>query len=141
MEVIRLELAKGFYKMTDSMCFDSGLVALKAELIDGDNQYNISVIAEGDVRVFYKDNCYRCASQMPDELLDKFESGAINDDPDYYCDMNNWWEVEVYKNGDYIDWAGGFMDFCPADFTDEEDIKQWLIATAEEVDEIDGEGE
>ena len=127
MKITKLETANGFYNMTDSMCYDSGFVGLIAEVVDGNDTYNVVIEVQGDVRVFYKGECYRCASQMPDELIEKFANGTVDYNNECQCDMNNWWEVMVYKNKVYQDDLGGFMDFCPADFTDEEDVKQYIL--------------
>lgn len=126
---IELSLCKDFFSLRDSMCYDSGLKALEAKITTNNDEYKVVIETQGHVRFIYKGDVYKCASQMPDELIQKFYEGTAYDNDDTYCDENNWWEVEVYKNGDYVDWLGGFMDFSPCDFKDEEDIKQYLIDT------------
>lgn len=123
-----LTLSKDFFNLRDSMCYDSGTEALTAKIsMDNGDIYDCVIATQGHVRVIYKGDVYKSACQMPDELIDKFYRGVAYDDGDLYCDENNWWEVMIYKNGDYIDWLGGFMDFCPCDFEGYEDIKKYLL--------------
>lgn len=53
-----------------------------------------SVRAVGDVKVYFKGNCYRNASKMPKELIQCYHDGTdpVELDPDYDCCNNNWFE-------------------------------------------------
>lgn len=128
---IEVNLAPGCLKMGDSMCYDSGTVAFTADVetneMNKERKYEVTVAAQGCVKVFWHGNIYKSACQMPEELIEKFENGTIDEDNDYDCCENNWWEVMVYRDGMYIDWCGGLMDCNPNDFLDEEDIKDYII--------------
>jgi hypothetical protein len=125
-----LNLIDNFFNMRDSMCYDSGTNILSAdiELEDG-KKYQIDIAAQGHVKVFWHGDMYKCASQMPEELIDKYYRGVIDEEEDYDCVENNWWEVMVYRDGHYIDWAGGVLDCDPCDFKDIDDVKEYLIDT------------
>lgn len=92
----------------DSMELDSGqeLVRLVCLTEEGYNA-EASVEVVGEVKVIFRDEVYRCASDMPEELLDCYHNGTNPIDiivsegngdkyeTPYYCDMNNWLEVFV----------------------------------------------
>ena len=124
-----INFANDCFNMRDSMCYDSGTRALSAIITDNKDTYKVIIETQGAVRVHYKGDIYKSACQMPDELIDMFYRGVAYDKGEVFCDENNWWEVEVYKNGEYVDYLGGFMDFSPYDFKDIDDIKQYLIDT------------
>lgn len=56
-----------------------------------------SVRAVGDVKVYFKGECYRNASKMPKKLIQCYHDGTdpTTIDPDYICDNNNWFEEFV----------------------------------------------
>lgn len=84
----------------DSMCYDSGEVICSY----GTEEQFIQVVVRGDVRVYYKDGCYRHFTDMPEELQKKFLDGTAYVEPDkVITDNNNWHEVEYFNNGEYVD--------------------------------------
>lgn len=104
----------GFFQ--DSMQLDSGqeLINLKVEIENLNIEASVRIY--GDVRVIFRDNIYKCASQMPDELLECYRkrldpeilatSNGKNYKIPYYCNCNNWLEesIIVYdKNGKIVD--------------------------------------
>ena len=127
---IDLDLIDGFYKMGDSMCYDSGTTVLSAKIETTlSKTYEVYIEAQGHVKVFWHGDMYKSACQMPEELIYKFENGTIDEDDDYDCVENNWWEVVVYRDGKYLDWCGGLMDCNPNDFLNDDDVKEYLIDT------------
>lgn len=92
----------------DSMELDSGqeLVRLVC-LTENGYKAEAGVMVTGDVKVIFRDETYRCASNMPEELLDCFHNGTCPEDiivsegngdkyeTPYFCDMNNWLEAFV----------------------------------------------
>lgn len=111
----------------DSMCFDSGFTAIYAKVLDGTDEYELELRATGHVKVFWEDNMYKCASQMPEELLRLFRDEGINAALGNEVDIveNNWWETFIYKNGVYQD--STFFEGNPNDFQSEEEIEQWVL--------------
>lgn len=118
-------------KLGGSMCFDSGFTALSAEVFDGSDKYEVYIRAAGHVKVFWRDNVYKCASQMPEELLELFRDEGINTALNNEVDIveNNWWETYVYKNGYFQD--GVLFEGCPSDLKNEEEIEQYILDTLE----------
>lgn len=111
--------------MGDSMCYDSGTEVLNAKLQVKEYSIDVRIVAQGHVRVYYKDNVYKCASQFPQELLELFKNGSAATE----CDLieNNWWEVLYEINDGYVKQSDGIvLGFDPKDFECEEDIREYL---------------
>ena len=105
-----------FSSLHDSMQMDSGITLAELKV----NSVEVSLRVCGDVRVVYKDDVYRGAKDMPEELLDKFASGTAYNDPDIVIDMNNWFETFIYIDGVY---AGG-------DVVDVDGETEWSLLTS-----------
>lgn len=83
--------------VSDSMQLDSGQEVCSIAAICQGHTYGISIIVHGQVRVNYKGDTFRHASQMPRELLDYF--GGNRDsvrDNDVDIVENNWFEMVIY---------------------------------------------
>ena len=89
--------------INDSMELDSGSVI--AEL-KKDN-YMLELRVCGEVKVYFDDDIFKCASQMPDELLQLFHEGKAYEDERVSVIENNWFEVFLYEweDGVWI-WSG-----------------------------------
>ena len=115
-----------FFSLGDSMLYDSGFAPMWADAEDDKgNKFQMRIAAQGCVKVYWRDNCYKCSTQMPQELLDLIAAGKQSEDPTYDCIENNWWELLIDKNGKFQD--GIVLGFEPKDFTDEEDLKEYLL--------------
>ena len=90
------------------MELDSGQELVRLEcLTENGYKAEAGVMVTGDVKVIFRDETYRCASNMPEELLDCFHNGTNPEDiivsegngdkyeTPYFCDMNNWLEICV----------------------------------------------
>ena len=90
--------------VNDSMELESGQSVAELNVKD---EVLIDLRVEGDVRVVFEDQVYKCSSQMPDELIDLFHKGGDEyqnalESGRLYIDDNNWFEVFVYtKNPNY----------------------------------------
>lgn len=124
-KVVSLDYDKStFFQLGDSMCYDSGYQALYAQVFDGSDEYHVYIMAQGNVKVMWRGDMYKCASQMPEELHDKFVDGTAYDELDDLIE-NNWWELLVYKNGVFYD--GEVLGFEPKDFKDEQAIEDYIL--------------
>ena len=56
------------------------------------DHFCVTLEVRGSVRVIYKNEVYKSASQMPDELLQLFHDGKADEEHEVYMDMNNWFE-------------------------------------------------
>ena len=117
--------------MGDSMCFDSGTNFLSATVSTENGDVDILIQARGSVKVYYKDEMFKCASQMPQELIDKFKDDSAWDDDDCEIIDSNWWELFWDYNGntDCFENAEVF-NANPMDFKNEQEIKEWLLEFA-----------
>lgn len=89
------EIYKDLSECQDSMLFDSYERIAKY----GKDSNYVALDVYGDVRVFYKDEMYRRASEMPKELLGKFRNGNYMNDSDIEVCNNNWFDyVHVLNN-------------------------------------------
>jgi hypothetical protein len=89
----------------DSMQLDSGTVIATLEAGD----YRLKLEVEGEVKVYWNPNggrwdghdseMYKCASQMPDELLALFANGYDTGRKDIEVCNNNWYEAIVSYKG------------------------------------------
>ena len=116
--------------MGDSMCFDSGTTFLEATISTDKGDIDVAIKAQGHVKVYYKDELYKHANQMPQELIEKFKDGSVLYDDDCYITENNWWETLWGFNG-HSD--GEVFEIIPCDFEDEQDIREWLLEFADYV--------
>lgn len=96
--------------INDSMELDSGQTVAQLRIkLDADNPNHddtdvlITLEVQGDVKVFYKNEMYKCASQMPDELIKIFHDGY--EDPEAIglnvCE-NNWFEIYIEEDGQCV---------------------------------------
>ena len=100
--------------LKDSMLLDSD-----QEVISFKHKgYDVSVRICGEVRVEYENTRYESASEMPDELIQKFRDGSAYDDPDVEIIDNNWFEVFIDKDGGWT----GYSDVIDLEGDTEEDI-------------------
>lgn len=88
-------------KCKDSMLFDSH----ESIATYGTDDNYISLDVYGEVNVYYKDELYYRASEMPDELLEHFRNGTADCNEEIYIQNNNWFAyVHVVNNiTDYND--------------------------------------
>ena len=129
-EIKNLWINPDWKTMGDSMCFDSGTNFLSATVSTEKGNVDILIQARGGVRVCYKGVMFKCASQMPQELIDKFKDGSAWDDDD--CDIidNNWWELFwACDSTDCFDDSEVF-DMDIMDFDNECEIKEWILEFA-----------
>ena len=87
--------------VNDSMELDSGQeIALLEIQQKGKYKVTISIEVQGCVKVFYKDGMYKCASQMPEELLKLFHDGYESEaEHDLHVVENNWFEIYIEDGG------------------------------------------
>lgn len=90
----KFELFEDLRECYDSMLFDSGTQI--ATYGTPDNYVSLEVM--GDVKVDYNGNRYRYATEMPEELLEKFKVDYWNDEDIEIID-NNWFEYIHVLNG------------------------------------------
>lgn len=83
--------------VNDSMELDSGQEVANLVIKEKNGpKVTIAVEVQGSVKVYYKDGMYKCASQMPDELLKLFHEGGYSpDNEDLNVVENNWFEIYV----------------------------------------------
>jgi len=125
---IYLNCDKEFFNMGSSMLYDSGIKPVTSCIRIGDTVFNVDIAVVGKVEVKYNGVTYSYASDMPDELLDKFRKGDMDD---VTLDKVNQWSILVYKNGKYV--CDSILDFSPSHWTGEEDLKEYLIGIAESI--------
>lgn len=90
------ELTVDLTNINDSMELDSCIEV--ARLTKG--PYRILLEVYGEVEVYYKDEAFYSASDMPDELLKLFHDGSAYNHPDVSIVESNWFEVF------YEEWIG-----------------------------------
>lgn len=84
--------------INDSMELDSGQVVAQLKMKDEESGKDITVTLEvqGHVKVYYKDGMYKCASQMPEELIKLFHDGYESEtEHDLSVIENNWFEIYI----------------------------------------------
>ena len=145
----------------DSMQLDSQTIIAKLEV----GYFKLKVFVAGDVKVFWNPNpekswqdpdagMYKCASQMPDGLLQIFAKGGYDGRKDLEVCNNNWFEVTVsYKGRTIFSDVSDIEELDPCDlFTslwdmylefkkDEDDIEKDFQETMKNVPARDGETE
>lgn len=97
--------------INDSMELDSGQEVARYDKDD----FCVTIEVKGSVRVIYKDEVYKTASKMPDELLKLFHDGKADDNPGVYIDMNNWFESLFWKRNEKneLEWTGfSDVEYC-----------------------------
>ena len=82
----------------DSMCYDSDTFICSY----GTEDNYVQVVIRGYVTVYYKDDRYSHASDMPDELLEMFANGKAYKSNDVVINENNWYEIEWIKDNECV---------------------------------------
>lgn len=95
-------------KVVDSMEFPSE--TWFASVTDGAWQAHLEV--RGSVWVDYKGDYYDDPSDFPKGLKQIIRAGGLFSSEDVYVSDNNWFEVLVYCNGDYV--GGDVVDVEPS---------------------------
>lgn len=111
---------KDIADFNDSMELDSGQeVARYVE-----DCWAVTLEVCGHVRVYYKDDVYKAASQMPDELLQLFHEGKADAAHGVEVDENNWFEMFVWyrKEDGRLVWSG-YSDVVDWDSESEEELR------------------
>ena len=126
--------------INDSMELDSGqtVAQLRIKAVSDSSNHDdtdilITLEVQGHVKVFYKDDMYKCASQMPDELIKIFHDGY--EDPEAIglnvCE-NNWFEIYIEEGGQCV-----LSDVaCPEGMNDIEMLSMMLDVYKEYVKEF-----
>ena len=96
----------------------------------GDICATVNII--GDVRVHYGNDIFKCASQMPEELIRKFHNWKPEYEKDVEVGNNNWAELTLYtKQGDeYVD--ANCSDVVDVEGCNPEQIKNILFDSINE---------
>lgn len=89
------ELYHKLSECTDSMLFDC---YERIATFGTDDNY-VALDVYGDVSVLYEDESYNRASEMPEELLDRFRTGTAYNDDKLEIKMNNWFAYVHVLNG------------------------------------------
>lgn len=109
--------------VNNSMELDSGQEVARFEK----GKYVVTLEVRGDVKVQYRDCTYRCASNMPEELIQMFHDWKPKYEEVADCIMNNWFEIFLWEKDEngMLHWSG-ISDVCDAENEDEESIRKSL---------------
>lgn len=109
--------------VNSSMELDSGQEVARLEK----GKYVVTLEVRGDVKVQYRDCTYRCASNMPEELIQMFHEWKPEYEKVVNCVMNNWFELFLWEKGEdgMLHWSG-ISDVCDAENEDKESIRKSL---------------
>lgn len=120
------ELYVDMQNINNSIVLDSGTEVAKMTKKTPNGTLVATLEIRGDVRVDYHKCRYRCASNMPKELID-----MLNNWEDKYAsivnvNMNNWLEVFLWTlEGNELIWTGD-SDVVNAEGMTEKEIKNML---------------
>ena len=89
------ELYHNLSECTDSMLFDC---CERIATYGTDDNY-VALDVYGDVSVLYEDDSYNRASEMPEELLERFRTGTAYNYDKLEIKMNNWFAYVHVING------------------------------------------
>lgn len=118
----KFELYVDMSKVNSSMELDSGIEV--ARFTRGPLVATLEI--RGEVKVDYKGNRYRCASQMPPELIAMFHDWKEGYEKKVDVDMNNWPEVFIWlRKGKKLEWTG-YSDVADAEGLPPEEIQALL---------------
>ena len=109
--------------INDSMELDSGLEIARLDK----GKYAVTLEVCGSVRVLYKDNIYRNASNMPEELIQMFHNWRPEYEEIVDCGMNNWFELFLWEKdkNEELYWLG-VSDVCDAGKSDATTLRKVL---------------
>lgn len=111
--------------ITDSLLLESGTEVASGRTED----FSFSIVTQGRVRLVWKGEPYKSRSNFPDDLVEAIRSHTVQDNPDYYADENNWYELIIWqKKGTKHEIL--YSDFFEFDLstTTEEVIKKDVLA-------------
>lgn len=113
-------------KINNSMELDSGTEIARLSLETPNGTIVATLEIRGDVRVYYKDETYRCSSQMPEELVEMFHDWKDEYNSVVNVVNNNWPEVFLWKKeDDKLIWTGN-SDVADAEGMTDEEIETLL---------------
>ena len=115
---MKFELMKKIEVLPDSMTLDSGTEICRLT----DEEGNIVTLeVRGYVSVRYGEETYRHASDMPEELLEKFRTGEAYEDFSVVIHEGNWYEI-FFTPVDYR--YSEAYDVCEWEGTPAEDLEK-----------------
>ncbi len=118
----KFELFVDMSRINNSMELDSGVEV--ARLTRGPLVATLEI--RGEVKVDYDGCRYRCASQMPDELIAMFHDWKEGYEKKVDVDMNNWPEIFIWtRRGKKLVWTG-YSDVADAEGASPEEIQALL---------------
>lgn len=99
LNILEFEVLGDLSQYTDSLLFDGETIArLETE------EYAVTIEVIGDIRIFYRDNLYKCSANFPNELKEIIKNGKVLEHSEVEIIDNNWFEIDVYernKNDEY----------------------------------------
>ena len=117
-----------FFKMGNSMLFDSGREIAKINVVYNGKNFNFTIETQGHVKVSNTetDDVYCYPSDFPDDLKEGLKNGNV--DGKYVIDENNWYEVFCYADEDGTEtmvdsWV---MECEPRDFSGADDLCKYI---------------
>ena len=118
-----------FFKMGDSMLFDSGQEIAEIDAVYNGKNFNFTIRTQGHVKVSdtETDDVYCYPSDFPDELKDGLKNGNV--DEKYIIDENNWYEVFYCvedEDGEEIMGDSWVMECEPRDFSNVDDLCKYI---------------
>lgn len=118
-----------FFKMGNSMLFDSGREIAKINVVYDDKNFNFTIETQGHVKVSNTetDDVYCYPSDFPDDLKEGLKNGNV--DGKYVIDENNWYEVfcyTEYEDGTETMVDSWVMECEPRDFSGVDDLCKYI---------------
>lgn len=99
LNILEFEVFGDLSQYTDSLLFDGETIA-RLET----KEYAVTIEVIGDIRIFYRDNLYKCSANFPNELKEIIKNGKVLEHNEVEIIDNNWFEIDVYernKNDEY----------------------------------------
>ena len=104
LEIIDFNVYIDITNINDSMELPSHTEICNLTVSNNKTSYVISIIVNGDVKVYWDGTCYKDAYDFPNELLQYYHTHDENilENHDFTEDLNNWFEYFIYKNDEEI---------------------------------------
>lgn len=138
LNILDFEINGDLSQYTDSLLFEDETIAiLKTE------KYQVTIEVIGDIRIFFKDNLYKCPGNFPNELKEIINAGKVLEHNEIEIINNNWFEIDVYEKSSQNEneYELIYDDVLEEDISimASDDLKKYMINHLKDYLEIEGE--
>lgn len=136
LNILDFEVLGDLSQYTDSLLFqDETIATLKTK------EYQVTVEVIGDIKVFFRGDCYKSSGNFPDELRKIIKAGKVLEHNEVEIIDNNWFEIDVYERNSNDEYELIYDEVFEKDISTmtRDELKQYMINHLKEYLKIEDE--